>query len=185
MRDQDSSKHSTDEIRLHVTATIREPIVPFERYSSFTRLQRVIAWVNRFVHSCRALSLRVTGPLTVQELKQSETHLVLMSQEACFSTELNALKRDHDLPSSSCLLPLRPFLDSSGIGDRGQNSEQPYHTQHPIILHLLARLIIRAEHLHLLHAGPTLLTSSLGRRFYIVGCRRIVIHHSWMWHMSS
>lgn len=147
-----------DEICLHITATPKEPIVPFERYSSFTRLQRVIAWVNRFVHNCRNAkngSVGIKGPLIVQELKRSETYLVLMSQEVSFATELNALKRDRDLPSSSCLIHLRPFLDFCGIlrvGGRGQNSEQSYDTQHPIILHgkhLLARLIIQSEHLRL------------------------------------
>ena len=116
----------------------------------------------------------------VKEIKLSETHFVLASQEACFTAELSALKSGRDLPTSSCLLPLRPFLDSYGIlrvGGRGQNSKQPYHTQHPIILqgkHLLTRLIIRSEHLRLLHAGPLLLTSSLSRWYHIIGCRRIV-----------
>ena len=158
-------------------------LVPFERYSTFTRLQRVTAWVNRFVHNYHALrndSIRITGPLTVKELKQVETDLVSASQEAHFAAELSALRRGRNLPSSSYLRTLRPFLDSSGVirlGGRGQNSEQPYYTQHPIILHgkhLLTRLIIRSEHLRLLHAGATLLTSSLCRRFYVVGCRKIV-----------
>ena len=38
----------------------------------------------------------------------------------------------------------------------------------------MTKLIIRTEHLRLLHAGPTLLTSSLCRRLYIIGCRKIV-----------
>ena len=168
-----------NEICLHITANLRKPIIPFECYSSFIRLQRVTAWIHRFVHNCRSGD-RVTGPLMVKEIKLSETHFVLAAQEACFTAELSALKSGHDLPTSSCLLPLRPFLDSYGIlrvGGRGQNSKQPYHTQHPIILqgkHLLTRLIIRSEHLRLLHAGPLLLTSSLSRWYHIIGCRRIV-----------
>ena len=38
----------------------------------------------------------------------------------------------------------------------------------------LTKLIIRAEHLRLLHAGFTLVNSSLGRRFHIVGQRNVV-----------
>ena len=48
---------------------------------------------------------------------------------------------------------------------------------HPIILHgkhPVTRLIIQSEHLWLLHAGPTLLTSVLNRQFHIIGCRKIV-----------
>ena len=127
-----------NEICLHVTATPREPVVPFERYSTFTRLQRVTAWVKRFVHNYHALrkdSIRITGPLTVKELKQVETDLVSASQEGHFAAELSALRRGRNLPSSSCLRTLRPFLDSSGVirlGGRGQNSEQPYPITTPI-----------------------------------------------------
>ena len=44
--------------------------------------------------------------------KHCETHLVLAAQEACFTAELSAFKRNCDLPTSSCLLPLRPFMAS-------------------------------------------------------------------------
>ena len=48
---------------------------------------------------------------------------------------------------------------------------------HPTILHgkhSITRLIIRSEHLRLLHAGPTLLSSSLSCRFSIIGLRKTV-----------
>ena len=48
---------------------------------------------------------------------------------------------------------------------------------HPIILHgkhPLTRLIILTEYLRLLHAGPALLSASLGRRYYIVQLRKMV-----------
>ena len=40
--------------------------------------------------------------------------------------------------------------------------------------HPITKLIVRTEHARLLHAGPTLLTCSLSRRYHIVGCRRLV-----------
>ena len=52
-----------------------------------------------------------------------------------------------------------------------------YHSKYPIILagkHPLTRLVIRTEHLCLLHAGPTLLASSLSRQYHIVGGRNTV-----------
>ena len=77
----------------------------------------------------------------------------------------NSLSSNSVLPSESCL-SLHPFLDSSGIlrdGGRQQNSRLSYASLHPVILHgkhPITKLIIRAEHLRLLHAGPTLLTLS-------------------------
>ena len=48
---------------------------------------------------------------------------------------------------------------------------------HPVILsgkHPLTKLMIQTEHIRLLHAGPTLLTSSLSRRYHIVGGKKAV-----------
>ena len=49
------------------------------------------------------------------------------------------------------------------------NTPSFLHSKHPI-----TRLIIRSEHLRLLHAGPTLLSCSLNRRFHIIGGRKII-----------
>ena len=84
------------------------------------------------------------------------------------------------LVARTYLLPYHPFLDSSSVlrvGSREQNSNAVYSSLHPIILHgkhPLAKLIVHSEHIHLLHAGPRLLTSILSRRFYIVGHRKII-----------
>ena len=54
------------------------------------------------------------------------------------------------------------------------DNKMTFDRQHPIVLcgkHPLSKLLI---HLRLLHAGPLLISASLGRRFYIVGgCRAI------------
>ena len=71
-------------------------------------------------------------------------------------------------------------MDDDGllrVGGREQKSNRAYSTQHPIVLHggnPITRLIIRSEHLRLLHAGPTLLSCSLNRRYHIMrGCKVI------------
>ena len=38
----------------------------------------------------------------------------------------------------------------------------------------MTKLVIRSEHIRLLHAGPTHVASSLGRRFHIIGQRRAI-----------
>ena len=40
--------------------------------------------------------------------------------------------------------------------------------------HPITKLIIRSEHLRLMHAGPTLLLSSLNRKYHIIGARKTV-----------
>ena len=78
-------------------------------------------------------------------------------------------------------IPLRPFLDQSNallrVGGRVSHSDLSYSKKHPFILHgahPLTRLIIRGEHVRLMHAGPTLLMSSLSRQFHVIGLRKAV-----------
>ena len=110
----------------------------------------------------------------------AENYWISISQEDHFKEEVRALTSNNALPSKSCLLSLHPLLDSSGIlrvSGREQNSKLSYSNLHPVILHgkhPVTKLIIHTEHLHLLHAGPTLLTSSLCCRLHIIGCRKIV-----------
>ena len=167
-----------------------EPVVPIERYSTFTRIQRVVAWVMRFVNNCRpSRKLAETSgksTLTVTELVAAEKYLVRFAQETHFTSEITLLKARKGLPRGSSLLPLHPFIDADGVlrvGGRECNSKLDYSQIHPIILpgnlHL-TRLLIRLEHVRLLHAGPTLVFSSLSRRFYILGMKksvRSVIRH--------
>ena len=175
---------STDEERevcLLTTTQPRMPLLPVDRYSSFTRLKHVTAWIFRFIHNCRACkNSQNYSPLTVQELTNVETYWVSVSQQDQFPKEIETFKKRYNLNNSSSLLSLHPILDSFGVlrvGGREQNSKSPFSSQHPVILHgkhRLIRLIIRSEHARLLHTGPTLLVASLGRRYHILGCRKIV-----------
>ena len=63
------------------------------------------------------------------------------------------------------------------VGGRESNSKRTYASQHPVIVHSahpVTRLIIRTEHLRLLHACPALLSCALDRRYHIIGGRKAV-----------
>lgn len=115
---------------------------------------------------------------TVSELIAAENYWVSLAQREHFLDEIGLLKTDRALPKESSLLPFRPFLDKANllrVGGRMGNSKLSYSQVHPIILHgshPVTKLIIRAEHLRLLHAGRTLLISSLSQRFHIIGLRK-------------
>lgn len=112
---------------------------------------------------------------TVNELHKAVLHWLAVSQTAHFKAEVEALKLGTSLPRSSPLISLNVFQDEDGllrVGGRQQNSKLPYDRQHSIILHgthPVCKLLIHTEHLRLLHAGPLLVSASLGRRFHIVG----------------
>ena len=69
------------------------------------------------------------------------------------------------------------------MGRRLAHSNLSYSQQHPVILHgrdPLTKLYVHSQHRLLLHAGPTLLMSTVGTSLYIVGARRLVrtiCHH--------
>ena len=166
----------------HMTTTQpKQPIIPYERFSSFSHLKRVTAWIFHFVDNARALASgksALNSPhLTVSEMITAERFWISLSQQEHFSLKIDLLEVDRSLPKNSSLLPFRPFLDKPRsvpvlrVGGRMGNSKLSYSKSQPIILHgkhPITKLIIRAEHLHLLHAGPTLLISSLNRRFHII-----------------
>ena len=94
--------------------------------------------------------------------------------------EIESLKKKSSIDKSSPILCLQPFIDSVGllrVGGRQQHSQMSYSRKHPIILHhkhSITHLIVRSEHLRLLHAGPTLLMASLNNRYHVLGCHRLV-----------
>ena len=114
------------------------------------------------------------------ELNAAEIYLISIAQQEHFADEIHSIRRKTTISESSAILPFHPFIDPNGllrVGGRGQNSNLPYSTRHPIILHgknTLTKLIVQSEHLRLLHAGPTLLTASLGRRFHIISGTKVI-----------
>lgn len=59
------------------------------------------------------------------------------SDKTSYLQELELLKEGQDLPKTSFLLTLHPFMDSLGllhVGGREQKSNRSYSSQHPILL---------------------------------------------------
>ena len=97
-----------------VVTTQKEDITWLACYSNFTRLKCVTAWVLRFIHNSRSETSQ-SGPLSMDELTTAETLWILKSQSHTFLDEIEALKQKKTISSTSCLLSLHPFLDSSGV----------------------------------------------------------------------
>ena len=160
-----------DKVCLHVE--VLEPLVSLEDYSCFSHLKRITAWVRWFVHDCQHKNFRIVSFLSVAELAEAEAYWLVVRQQARFATDVDALKQNQVVSKSSPLLPFRPFLDESNL----LSSKLYYQSKHPAIIddkHLLTKLIIKSEHVQLLHAAPTLLAASLSRRFHILGGRRVI-----------
>ncbi|XP_044591939.1 uncharacterized protein LOC123270068 [Cotesia glomerata] len=151
-----------------------------EKYSSFNKLQRIIAYILRFICNCKlSKTKRAFGPLQATELKRSHHLIIRIVQLSAFKTEIELIKNGEPLPPSSKLIPLNPILDEFGIlrvGGRLACASIAEDQRHPILLpaqHFLTRIIILSEHLRLKHAGPQATLYSIRQVYWPINGRNI------------
>ncbi|OXA46198.1 Gag-Pol polyprotein [Folsomia candida] len=150
--------------------------------SSLRKLQRVTAFVLRFVRNCRNPNLhpqktKSHHPLTPGELHQALNHWVKVVQHQAFYEDLQQLKKGQPLHSKSKILSLSPFLDETGVirvGGRLKSSSLSPDQKNPILLPYhgqLTHLIIQDAHIRHFHAGPQLMMAVIQRQFWIIRAR--------------
>lgn len=145
----------------------------FSKYSSLTKLKRVLAYCFRFAKNCRTIpNDRNVNPLTVSELDHVLVVLIKISQQESLLKEIECISKGDQKHK---LLSLSPFLDEKGIlrvGGRLTNSVLPFNRKHPMLLcssHELTKMLFREEHIRLLHTGPQHLLASIRRNFWPIG----------------
>lgn len=153
------------------------------KHSSFKRLQRVVAYIYRFINNLKGgHTARLLNFLTVSELQFSTLSLIKAVQRKVYPKEYYALLKNQPIHKKSSLLSLSPFQRDGVIrvGGRIQNSNLDFDSKHPIILpkHRLTDLILKNEHEQLLHCGAQLLLCSIREKYWpITGrnlCKKIV-----------
>lgn len=158
-------------------STLHEDWDFLSRYSSWDRLQRILAYVLRFAHNCRRRPPqgRQIGPLSAAELLASRLKIIQLVQQRHFTEDIAALQRQ--APPSQRLRRLSPFLDTNGllrVGGRLTHSPLSQQSKHPLILpkdHCVVDLIIDSCHQQLLHAGPQLTQATLAQEYWILSAR--------------
>nr|XP_012151332.1 PREDICTED: uncharacterized protein LOC105663902 [Megachile rotundata] len=150
------------------------------RYSSYSKLLRVIAYCIRFIANLRRKIRSDSIPddrnsnLTATELLKAEKVLVGIVQRSQFAIELESLLKNKPACSKGRLTSLNPFVDETGlirVGGRLKHARIDYEQKHPMILptsHPLTTLIVRHEHTRLLHAGSQRTLASLRNKFWIL-----------------
>ncbi|KOB66948.1 putative integrase core domain protein, partial [Operophtera brumata] len=151
-----------------------------ERTSTLTRLQRITAWLYRFINNAKVGSSKrnLTGFLSSSELDESLRVLVKHVQKRDFSDVSSQIKTNKPIPKH--LQKLSIFIDSAGVmrvGGRLKQSDLPDSVKHPYLLpkqSRLSELLIDYYHVSYLHSGPRLLHSLIQRRFWILGLRNLI-----------
>ncbi|KAJ8940123.1 hypothetical protein NQ318_009837 [Aromia moschata] len=165
------------ELRKHVTQSAVSAVKTFDifkKYSSFTKLQRVTAYILRFKNNLLSPTNKQIGPLSPIELETALTTLVKLVQAESFSHELNNLKNKGTVDNKSKLLKLNPFINDTGlirVGGRIRYSNFALGKKHPLVLpekHEFSKLLVEHTHKKLLHAGPQSVLCSLRERYWII-----------------
>ncbi|XP_048576166.1 uncharacterized protein LOC125557540 [Nematostella vectensis] len=134
-----------------------------EQCSSYWKLRRVVAYIQRFGHNCRSKSKR-TGPLTTEEINKAESTLIRRAQVA---------KREKVETS------MEVQIGEDGIA-RCVGRIAGYQ---PIILprdHKLTTLIIKQVHEKAIHGGVSMTMSLVREKFWVPKLRaqvKRVIHN--------
>lgn len=164
----------------------------FERFSSWMRLKKFIAWMLRLKENLRKASStrREQGavitsskkpvPITVDELDAAEKAIFKIVQNSAFPDEVNALSsRKSTVLQSSCIYNLSPQL-SNGllcVGGRLANAPISEESKHQIILpskQYVTELLIRHHHVTSGHCGTEYVLSHMRQSYWIVKARSAV-----------
>ena len=159
-------------------ASVTDPRAYFpdpEKFSSWTRFRRVLAWICRFVQNCkRKAEGRILSSLTAAEISNAGLIAVRKSQRDSFGLDFEALKANKRLPVKSRLSALRPYIDEAEclrVGGRLCKAPVPEETRHPLILdpkHEITRLIVMHHHLRLYCTSNKHVLNELRQKYWIL-----------------
>ena len=156
----------------------------FCKYSKWTKLKSVIAWLLRFRNNLqrsrsenaqnrcfRKENSKTIQPLSVEELHEAEIQIVKFLQRKYFSDELQSLSTSKTVKESSRLVSLDPFLDNNGIirvGLRLNYAPIKFSRKHQILIphnSNVAALLIDYFHTTLGHVGRLHVLSMLREKY--------------------
>ncbi|XP_071576788.1 uncharacterized protein [Temnothorax nylanderi] len=155
-----------------VTTSIDTGIL--ERYSSYSKLRRIVAYCLRFRPTNKC-----TGSVCAREINEAEIRILKILQTAHFPEEIKGIK-NKNLTTRSKIINLNPFLDAEGlirVGGRLQRSNLTFSQKHPILLpsrHRLTDSIIREIHETHYHTGIQTTLCILRQKFWLLDGRNQV-----------
>ena len=146
------------------------------KYSSWTVLQRKVAWLLKFKAylQCRkgGAANSIAKYLTTEELERATTTIVKLVQSEAYEEEIGDLKKRGNVKGSSGIVKLRPVLVNGVLRVGGRIPEAPIalEAKFPMIVppkHHVTQLLIQAYHHKLAHAGQDHILAQLREQFWI------------------
>ncbi|XP_065076509.1 uncharacterized protein LOC135700047 [Ochlerotatus camptorhynchus] len=164
-----------------------EPIVSTSKFSSWKRLVKVVALVQRFPVNCRLKKLQkpiVSGPFSDRDISSAESYLIRQAQQEAYPDEIAVLRKQQQqqcsdqpstsIPKSSVLHQKTPWMDQNGIlRMRGRIAACHYATEdskHPVILprdHPTTKLIVAQYHQKYHHQNHETVINEIRQKYSI------------------
>ncbi|XP_078357279.1 uncharacterized protein LOC144642164 [Oculina patagonica] len=183
-------------------ASAQDPISEIiERFSSWTQLKRIVAWILRYKSNLSRLSkkrrtgesVKITSsstivPITTEELNQAEVEILKHVQSRCFKEEHDCLReidqqatssRQNMVKKTSNIFKLDPILSQGLIRVGGRLQLAPINSDamHPVVLpkkHHVVKLIIQYYHHISGHSGLEYTLSLTRQKYWIINGRSTV-----------
>jgi len=150
----------------------------YERFSSYVQAVRTTARMLRFITRCKKQPV-YNGYLSRKELDQAALLIARSSQRFHFSMLIRELSQGQ-APSARLLARLLPFLDGENlvrVGGRLSRSDLSDNQKHPLLLSKTSHfsvLLIRHWHDITGHSGPQIISSLVGRQYWILSVRTLI-----------
>ncbi|XP_053691865.1 uncharacterized protein LOC128740351 [Sabethes cyaneus] len=150
----------------------------FAKFSSFRKLQRVIAYVLRFISNCKIKNCNLRNlkrHLTVSEFRESMIVIIKVVQHEILGDEISRIENNEPCKRIGSLNPV--YQDGLlRVGGRLKKSSISIMAKHPYILprHPIVDLLIRAYHIENLHVGPSSLLVIIRGRYWLLEGRSAV-----------
>ena len=163
------------------TQTHKDDIIQalLERYSSWYRLKKAVAWIRRFVQYVAKKDVP-HGQLQVSELADAEKCIVSYVQKQAYQKELRDLQSGKAVSHSSSLRPLRPVLQDGilRVGGRLNYAAISDEAMNPTLLpnsHHVSELIVRHAHqTQTAHSGKEYVLAAVRERYWIPRTRPLI-----------
>lgn len=153
-----------------------------EKYSTWHRLLKAIAWILRI--KGWLLAKRKKNPIDMHYLKTedllgAELAVLKFIQELYFEDELARLKSGKCVRKTSPLYKLSPFLKDEiiRVGGRLKNASLEFDSKHPIIVPKgchVDKLLVRDAHNRCGHLGRNSVLCKLRENYWIIGANTTI-----------
>ncbi|XP_067635222.1 uncharacterized protein [Eurosta solidaginis] len=174
---------------LHIQAKVTSCLLKFNRFSSYLKMKRVMAWVLRAADIF--LKLRGTyqtcgggglqSELSAAELNKAEIYIVKAVQREVCAEEVSDLLKDEQLHRQSSIRSLTPYLDNDQImriqGRLDAATVLPVEARRPILMpskHIVSELIMRQYHERLHHQNFALKLYEARQKFWFTHAKSLL-----------